>query len=88
VFMTTSELAPDLRQQEDLFQTLVQVDNHQQLGNNSPALPINFVHTAPTRSNSGLQTLVAEFASVSGKAPEQMTVADVETYQDQVREIE
>ncbi|AFZ44147.1 von Willebrand factor type A [Halothece sp. PCC 7418] len=88
VFMTTAELATDLRQQEDLFKTLVQVDNHQQLGNNSPALPINFVHTAPTRSNSGLQTLVAEFASVSGKAPEQMTVADVQTYQDQVREIE
>lgn len=88
VFMTTAELAPDLRQQEDLFQTLVQVENHQQLGSNSPNLPINFVHTAPTRSNSGLQTLVAEFASVSGKPPEQMTVADVPTYQDQVRAIE
>lgn len=88
VFMTTAELAADLRQQEDLFQTLVKFDNHQQLGSNSPSLPINFVHTAPTRSNSGLQTLVAEFASVSGKAPEQMTVADVQTYQDQVREIE
>jgi len=88
VFMTTAELAPDLRQQDDLFQTLVKFDNHQQLGSNSPSLPINFVHTAPTRSNSGLQTLVAEFSSVSGKAPEQMTVADVQTYQDQVREIE
>jgi len=88
VFMTTSELASGLRQQEDLFKRLVQVENHQQLDPNSPSLPINFVHTAPTRSNSGLQTLVAEFASVSGKAPEAMTVADVQTYQDQVRAIE
>jgi len=88
VFMTTSELAPGLQQQEDLFQSLVQVDNHQQLGANSPSLPINFVHTAPTRSNSGLQTLVAAFASVSGKAPEQMTIADVQAYQGQVREIQ
>lgn len=88
VFMTTEELAPSLRQQEDLFRALVQADTHDQLDPNSPSLPINFVHTAPTRSNSGLQTLVAEFVSVSGKPPEQMTVADVQTYQDQVREIE
>lgn len=88
VFMTTAELAEGLRQQEDLFKTLVTADNHQQLGGNSPSLPINFVHTAPTRSNSGLQTLVAEFASVSGKPPEQMTVADVQQYQEQVRQIE
>ena len=88
VFMTSAELAPGLRQQEDLFKRLVQVENHQQLDPNSPSLPINFVHTAPTRSNSGLQTLVAEFASVSGKAPEAMTVADVQTYQEQVRTIE
>ena len=88
VFMTTSELAPGLRRQEDLFKSLVQIENHQQLDSNSPSLPISFVHTAPTRSNSGLQTLAAEFASVSGKAPEAMTVADVQTYQDQVRAIE
>ncbi len=88
VFMTTAEFAPSLRQQEDLFKRLVQVENHQQLDPNSSSLPINFVHTAPTRSNSGLQTLVAEFASVSGKAPEAMTVADVQTYQEQVRAIE
>jgi len=88
VFMTTEELAPGLRQQEDLFKALVQVNTHDQLDPNSPSLPINFVHTAPTRSNSGLQTLVAEFVSVSGKPPEQMTVADVQTYQEQVRQIE
>jgi Ca-activated chloride channel family protein len=88
VFMTTEELAPGLRKQKDLFQTLVKVDNHKQLSPDSPSLPLNFVHTAPTRSNSGLQTLVAEFASVSGKAPEQMTVADVQQYQEQVRQIE
>lgn len=88
VFMTSAELAPGLRQQEDLFKRLVEVENHQQFDPNSPSLPINFVHTAPTRSNSGLQTLVAEFASVSGKAPEAMTVADVQTYQEQVRAIE
>lgn len=88
VFMTTAELASDLRKQENLYQTLVKFDNHQQLGTNSPSLPINFVHTAPTRSNSGLQTLVTEFVSVSGKSPEQLTVADVKQYQEPVRQIE
>lgn len=88
VFMTTSDLAPGLRQQADLYQSLVNAQNHQDLDPNSTSLPINFVHTAPTRSNSGLQTLVAQFASVSDKRPENLTADDVETYQQQVQQIQ
>jgi Ca-activated chloride channel family protein len=88
VFMTTKELASGVRQQENIFQALIEAETHQDFDPNDDAIPINYVHTAPTRSNSGLQTLVAEFASVSGKPPEQMTKADVQKYQDQVQQIE
>jgi Ca-activated chloride channel family protein len=53
-----------------------------------PPLKIFFVQTAPTRSNSGLQTLVTQFAEVSGKPPEQLTVKDVQTYLPQVKTIQ
>ncbi len=88
IFMTSSELAPGLRQQQDLYQKLVKAKTHKEIDSNSPNLPINFVHTAPTRSNSGLQTLVTQFASVSGKRPEELTLADVQKYQGQVRDIQ
>ena len=88
VFMTTTDLAPGLQKIDDLYTKLVTSDNHSQLDPNAPQLPINYVHTAPTRSNSGLQTLVAQFASVAGKSPDQLTVADVEKYQEQVRQIQ
>ncbi|MBC6417766.1 MAG: VWA domain-containing protein, partial [Prochloron sp. SP5CPC1] len=88
VFMAAADLAPGLRQQEDLYQALVGAENHQDLDPNSPQLPINFVHTAPSHSNSGLQTLVAQFASVSGKAPEKMTIAEVRQYQGEVQSIQ
>jgi len=88
VFMTTEELASGVRQQENIFQAFINAETHQNLDPNDDAIPINYVHTAPTRSNSGLQTLVAEFSSVSGKPPEQMTKADVQKYQDQVQKIE
>lgn len=42
-----------------------------------PPLAVYYVHTAPTRSNSGLQTLVAQYVNLSSKRPEQLTVADV-----------
>ena len=51
-------------------------------------MPIHYVHTAPTRSNSGLQTLVAQFASVANKRPEQLTIADVQQYQPQIQKIQ
>ena len=88
VFMTSSELAPGLRKQDDIYQALVTAQTHRDLDANSPQLPIHFVHTAPTRSNSGLQTLVAQFAAVSGKRPENITVADVQRYQTQVQNIQ
>ncbi|MBE9044125.1 extracellular solute-binding protein [Pleurocapsales cyanobacterium LEGE 10410] len=88
VFMTTEELAPGLEQSDNLYTTLAKAENHQQLDKNAPAIPISYVHTAPTRSNSGLQTLVAQFASVANKQPEDLTVADVAKYQEQVKQIQ
>ena len=88
VFMTRADLADGLSQVDDLYTALVQFDNHRQLDPNDPELPITYVHTAPTRSNSGLQTLVAQFASVAGKRPEDLTVEDVQKYQDQVKQIQ
>jgi Ca-activated chloride channel family protein len=88
VFMTTKDLAPGLEKVKDPYTALAKFDNHQQLDPNAPALPINYVHTAPTRSNSGLQTLVAQFASVAGKRPEDLTIADIKNNQDQVRKIQ
>jgi Ca-activated chloride channel family protein len=49
---------------------------------------VNYVHTAPTRSNSGLQTLVAQYVSVSGKRPEELTIADVQKFQPQIQQIQ
>jgi Ca-activated chloride channel family protein len=49
---------------------------------------VHYVHTAPTRSNSGLQTLVAQFAEIAGKRPEQLTVDDVQRYQNQIQQIQ
>jgi Ca-activated chloride channel family protein len=88
VFMTSESLAPGVEQTEDLFQALVTAKTHQDLDPASPAQPIYYVHTAPTRSNSGLQTLVAQFASVSGKRPEELTIQDVEANQAAVKQIQ
>ncbi|MGB3404659.1 MAG: extracellular solute-binding protein [Microcoleaceae cyanobacterium] len=87
VFMTSTELVESVTQ-ANLYAALVTATTHQDLDNNSPQIPINFVHTAPTRSNSGLQTLVAQFTAVSGKKPEQLTVADIQQYQTQVQAIQ
>ena len=88
VFMTTKDLAPGLEKVDNLYTALANFNNHNQLDPNTNPLPINYVHTAPTRSNSGLQTLVAQFASLAGKPPEQLTVADVEKYQGEVEKIQ
>ncbi len=88
VFMTTTDLAKGLEKSKNLYTTLATIENHQQLDSNAPPIPITYVHTAPTRSNSGLQTLVAQFASVANKKPEDLTIADVPKYQQQVKQIQ
>ena len=88
VFMTTSELANGLRQQQEPYKALLGANTHKNLDPNAPQLPVRFVQTAPTRSNSGLQTLVTQFAAVSGKRPEELTVADVQKYQADVQKIQ
>jgi Ca-activated chloride channel homolog len=88
VFMTTTELAPGLDKVDNLYTALVNAKNHQQLDASAPPIPISYVHTAPTRSNSGLQTLVAQFASVAGKLPEELTVADIKKHQGEVEQIQ
>ncbi|MGF1487387.1 MAG: extracellular solute-binding protein [Prochloraceae cyanobacterium] len=88
VLMTTAELAPALEKLADPYSALVNYQNFSQIDPNVTAIPIRYVHTAPTRSNSGLQTLVAQFVSVSGIPPERLTVEDVKKYQEKVREIE
>jgi Ca-activated chloride channel family protein len=77
VLMTTAPFAQGLRR-ADPYQALARSRDHRQLDAAAPSQPIRFVHTAPTRSNSGLQTLVAMVAEVSGKRPEQLTLADVQ----------
>lgn len=88
VFMVRDDLAQSLRQTKDPFQALLTAKSHKDLDPASQPLPLRYVHTAPTRSNSGLQTLVAQFASVSGKRPEQLTVADVKAHQEKVGAIQ
>lgn len=88
VFMVPTDLAPGLSNVDDLFAKLVTAKTHKDLDASSPDQPIYYVHTAPTRSNSGLQTLVAQFASVSGKRPEDLTTADVQQHQAAVQQIQ
>lgn len=88
VFMTTKELAPVLEKLPNIYTALTQYENYQQLDPKAPPLPIYFVQTAPTRSNSGLQTLVAQFAAVSNKQPQDLTVDDISKYQDKVKAIQ
>ena len=88
VFMTTEDLAKGLEDSSNLFINLATKENHQQLDPNAPPIPITYVHTAPTRSNSGLQTLVAQFSAIANKNPEELTIEDVQKYQDQVKQIQ
>ncbi|MDX2096600.1 MAG: VWA domain-containing protein [Leptolyngbyaceae cyanobacterium bins.59] len=88
VFMTSRSLAPGVRKVPDLFKALVTAKTHRDLDPASPPTTIHYVHTAPTRSNSGLQTLVAQYVSLTGKRPEQLTVADIQTLQPQIKAIQ
>jgi Ca-activated chloride channel family protein len=88
VFMTSPEVAQGLSKLDTPFKTFVNVNVLKDLSPTAGAIPFTYVHTAPTRSNSGLQSLVAQYAEVSGKRPEQLTVADVQTYQNQVKQIQ
>jgi Ca-activated chloride channel family protein len=87
VFMTTPALAKGL-DRPDPFQALARSSDHRQLDPAGPRQPIRYVHTAPTRSNSGLQTLVAMVAEVAGKRPEALTIADVQAHGAEVAAIE
>jgi len=87
VLMTTPALAKGLRRQQP-FLALARADTHQQLDPGAPPQPIRFVQTAPTRSNSGLQTLVAMVAELAGKRPEQLELADVKAQEQAVAAIQ
>jgi Ca-activated chloride channel homolog len=88
VFMTQANLAQGLRKAADLFKAMGTAKTHRDLDPTAQAIPIHYVHTAPTRSNSGLQTLIAQFAAVSGKRPEALTPADIAQYQGKVQQIQ
>lgn len=88
VFMAQSDIAQGLRKTADPYKALVSAKTHRDIDPSSPPTVVHYVHTAPTRSNSGLQTLVAQYASVSGKRPEQLTIADVGRYQAQIQQIQ
>lgn len=88
VFMVPMDLAQGLRTVDDLFSQLVTATTHKDLDVSSPEQPIYYVHTAPTRSNSGLQTLVSQFVSISGKRPEDLTIADIQNHQAAIQKIQ
>lgn len=88
VFMAQSNIAQGLQKVDNQFQALVKAKTHRDIHPSSPPSKLHYVHTAPTRSNSGLQALVAQFVAVSGKSPEQMTIADVQKYQQQIQKIQ
>ncbi|MCG6138534.1 MAG: ABC transporter substrate-binding protein [Nostoc sp. LLA-1] len=66
---------------------MAQSDVAEKLRKGGDILSINYVQTAPTLSNSGWQTLVAQYARVSGKSPEDLTLADVQELQPQMQKI-
>lgn len=76
VLMTTAPLAKGLRR-PDPYTALARATNHRQLDPSAPSQPIRFVHTAPSRSNSGLQTVVAMVSEIARKPPERLTIGDV-----------
>ena len=85
VFMTSPEVAQGLSNLNTPFKTFVNANVLKDISPSAGVVPFTYVHTAPTRSNSGLQSLVAQYAEVSGKRPEQLTVADIQTYQNQIK---
>lgn len=88
VFMAQSDVAAALRKAPEPYKALVTAKTHRDIDPAAPATPVYYVHTAPTRSNSGLQTLVAQYSSVSGKRPEELTLEDVQQFQSQIQLIQ
>ncbi|NMG10184.1 VWA domain-containing protein [Brasilonema sp. UFV-L1] len=88
VFMAQADIADGLRKTPDLYKALVTAKTHRDIDPAAPVQPVHYVHNAPTRSNSGLQTLVAQYASVSSKRPEQLTTTDVQQFQPQIQQIQ
>jgi Ca-activated chloride channel homolog len=88
VFMASVDVAQALAKVPDPFTKLTKAQTHREIDPSGPPTKVYYVQTAPTRSNSGLQTLIAQFAAVSGKRPEQLTLQDVQTYQTQVQQIQ
>jgi Ca-activated chloride channel family protein len=88
VFMVPSEVADSLKNVDSVYRKILPATTFQDIDPKAPPLKIFFVQTAPTRSNSGLQTLVTQFAEVSGKPSERLTVQDVQTYLPQVKTIQ
>jgi Ca-activated chloride channel homolog len=84
VFMVPSEVADTLTKVPDPYRSLTRTKSFKDLAPQAPNILIKYVQTAPTKSNSGLQALIAQFASVSGKRPEDLTVADVAKYKNEV----
>ncbi|WYL93080.1 MAG: VWA domain-containing protein [Gloeotrichia echinulata IR180] len=88
VFMAQADIAAGLRKTADPYKALVTAKTHRDIDPAGPVTTVNYVHTAPTRSNSGLQTLVTQYVSVSGKRPEDLTVADIQQFQPQIQQIQ
>ncbi|MDH6085382.1 VWA domain-containing protein [Umezakia ovalisporum] len=88
VFMAQKDIVTGLRKVSDIHKSLLTAKTHRDIDPAAPPFAINYVHTAPTRSNSGLQTLVSQFVSVSGKRPEELTVDDVQKFQPQIQQIQ
>ncbi|MBW4644303.1 MAG: VWA domain-containing protein [Goleter apudmare HA4340-LM2] len=88
VFMAQTDIANVLRKSTDSYKALVTANTHRDIDPAGPPTKVHYVHTAPTRSNSGLQTLVAQYASVSGKRPEELTSGDVQQFQPQIQQIQ
>ena len=88
VFMTQADLAPSLRKAANPFSAFETAKTFKDIDPASRPVPIHYVHTAPNRSNSGLLTLIAQFAAVSGKRPEQLTVEDIRQNQAKVQQIQ
>jgi len=86
--MVQKDLAKGWGKTSDPYKALVSAKTHRDIDPSAPPLAIHYVHTAPTRSNSGLQTLIAQYASVSSKRPEQLTIADVERARSQIQQIQ
>jgi Ca-activated chloride channel homolog len=88
VFMAQADVAAALRKAADPYKSLVTAKTHRDIDPSGPPTAVHYVHAAPTRSNSGLQTLVAQYNSVSGKRPEDLSAADVQQFQPQIQQIQ